>query len=77
MRFTTRDLLWFTVVVGLSTAWIIDRRHLAHEADSAVALRKFCHEQEEMILDLLRERRELLPDAENSDCYRLRRLLNR
>jgi hypothetical protein len=31
-RFTIRDVLWLTVVVGLAVAWWTDRRHLIERA---------------------------------------------
>ena len=30
MRFSIRDVLWLTVVVGMLTAWLVDRSQLAH-----------------------------------------------
>jgi hypothetical protein len=34
MRFTTRDLLWLTVVAALAMGWFLDRRKLGKaEAD--------------------------------------------
>jgi hypothetical protein len=33
MRFTIRDLLWLTVVVGLGVAWWVDRSRLAREVE--------------------------------------------
>ena len=32
MRFTIRDLLWLTVVVGMGAAWWLDRQQLHEQA---------------------------------------------
>lgn len=38
-RFTTRDLLWLMVVVGLVIVWRIDRRELAKAREEATDLK--------------------------------------
>jgi hypothetical protein len=36
-RFTIRDVLWLTVVVGLAVGWLLDRRILASKLSSLEA----------------------------------------
>ena len=36
MRFSTRDLLWVTLVVGLALGWWVDRGQLARRIASAL-----------------------------------------
>jgi hypothetical protein len=39
-RFTIRDVLWLTVVVGMGAAWWADRSSVARERDSIDALHR-------------------------------------
>jgi hypothetical protein len=37
-RFTTRDVLWLTVVVAVATCWQLDRRRIDELADRVAAI---------------------------------------
>jgi len=41
MRFSIRDMLWLTLVVGLAVGWWVDRRGLARDRNKSAAMYRF------------------------------------
>ena len=56
LRFSIRDVLWLTVVVGMGIGWWIDRSRLRGEILSERAIGRIIHGHSE---DALNERNEL------------------
>ena len=66
-KFSIREVFLLTAIVALACGWGLDHWHMRSyfrfmegEAESAMNLRIMCQEQEGMILDLIRERQELV-----------------
>jgi len=76
-RFTIRDVLWLTVVVGLAVAWWVDRYDITKERKSLVLEREVLRAEQEALRAKVRRVDENLSNRTRALYFFESRLLER